>query len=165
MPTPVKLKNVVEALDLVSDQHSNYLDKRTGEVVMITDEEMSAAKQDELMSEYPEWQRESVLKAREILGSDDFVALPGQFEINEWEIMREFGLSLEDREVGEELLGRIRGSGAFGRFRDAVSYFGIESIWYQFRQEEIEKIAIEWLEDEGIPYRRDDEIEAMGQSM
>jgi len=31
---------------------------------------------------------------------------------------------------------------------------GIEEDWYSFRQEAFEKIAIDWLEDNKIPYTR-----------
>src|SRR5712671_1741954 len=90
MPTQGKLDDVIEALDTAGEDHSHYLDKRTGEIVLITNEEMDAAEEDELISEYPEWQRESILKAREILKSEDFVALPDQFDIHEYEIMEGF---------------------------------------------------------------------------
>ena len=60
---------------------------------------MEAAEEDELISEYPEWQRESILKARETVKSEDFVALPDQFEINEYKIMEDFCLQYQDRNI------------------------------------------------------------------
>jgi hypothetical protein len=90
MPLPVKLNDVIEALEAVGAEHTHYLDKRTGEIVMITNEEMEAAEEDELISEYPDWQRESILKAGEILKSEDFVALPDHFDIHEYKIMEDF---------------------------------------------------------------------------
>src|SRR5436853_971516 len=117
MASQVKLDGVVEALESAGDEHSFYLDKRTGEIVLITNEEMEAAEEDELISEYPEWQRESILKAREILKSEDFVALPDQFHIHEYKIMEDFCLEIEDRNVGQNLRRIIKGSGAFIRFQ------------------------------------------------
>jgi hypothetical protein len=104
MPLPVKLNDVIEALEAAGDEHTHYLDKRTGEIVMVTNEEMEAAEddeplsdaaeEDELISEYPDWQRESILKAREILSSDkSFIALPDQFDIHEYKIMEDFCLA------------------------------------------------------------------------
>jgi hypothetical protein len=78
MPPRVKLDDVIEALDTAGEDHSHYLDKRPGEIVLITNEEMEAAEEDELISEYKKWQRESILKAREIFESEDFVGLPDQ---------------------------------------------------------------------------------------
>src|SRR5438132_2239125 len=120
MASQVKLDGVVEALESAGDEHSFYLDKRTGEIVLITNGEMEAAEEDELISEYPDWQRESILKAREIIKSEDFVALPDQFDIHEYKIMEDFCLAFEDRQVGDELLRLIKGSGAFGRFKNAI---------------------------------------------
>jgi hypothetical protein len=63
------------------------------------------------------------------------------------------------------LLGLIKGRGAFGRFKHGVYELGIEKAWFQFRLEAFERIAIEWLEREGIPYERDDAIEVRGAAM
>ncbi|MFN2511330.1 MAG: UPF0158 family protein [Pyrinomonadaceae bacterium] len=51
MPLPVKLNDIIEALEEAGEEHSHYLDKRTGEIVLITNEEMEAAEEDELISE------------------------------------------------------------------------------------------------------------------
>jgi hypothetical protein len=165
MSLPVKLNDVVEAMDAAVEEQSNYLDKRTGEIFMVSAEEMEAAEEDELISEYPDWQREGILKAREILKSDDFVELPTQFDIDDYRIMEEFCSAFEDRQVGEQLLLQIRGSGAFGRFKNAIYSMGAEKAWYQFRRTEIEKLAIEWLEQEDIGYTREDVIKASGEPM
>ena len=157
MPLHVKLKDVIEALEEAGEEHAHYLDKRTGEIVLITNEEMEAAEEDELISEYPDWQRESILKAREILNSDEtFIAMPDQSDIHEYKIMEDFCLAFEDRRLGEDLHRLIKGSGAFGRFKNAIHSKGIEEAWYRFRRMAFERIALEWLQEEGIPYTRKD---------
>ena len=158
MTLPVKLKDVVDAFDEGGDEFSHYMDKRSGEISMITDEEMSAAEEDEPLSDYPEWQQESLLKAREILESDDFVRLPSQFDIHEYSIMERFAEVYEDRRTSAELLRSLKGKGAFRRFKDTLLDLDIQDAWYEFRRQEFEQIAIEWLEEEKIPYTRDDEI-------
>ena len=165
MSLPVKLQDVIDALEASDEELSHYLDKRNGQIFMVTSEEMEAAEDDELISEYPDWQREGILKAREILQSMDFVALPTQFDIHEYKIMEDFCLTFANRQVGEQLLRLIRGSGAFGRFKHAINSMGVEEAWYEYRGTEIEKLAIEWLEKEGIDYTRDDAIQASGQAM
>ena len=160
MSQPVKLNNVIEALETTGEEHAHYLDRSTGEIVLITNEEMEAAEEDELISEYPNWQREALLKAREILKSENFVALPDQFDIHEYKIMEDFCLIFEDTRVGDDLHRLIKGSGAFRRFKNAIYSMGADKAWYQFRQAEIEKIAIQWLEREGIAYTREDSTDA-----
>jgi hypothetical protein len=165
MSLAVKLKDVVDALDATGDEQRHYLDRRTGEIVMISNEEMEAAEEDELISEYPDWQRETVLKAREILASEDFVEPPDPSDIHEYKIMEDFCLTLKNRRVGEELLRSIKGSEAFRRFKSAIYSLGIEKSWYQFRRKELEKIAIQWLEEVGIAYDREDEMDISGKPM
>lgn len=66
--------------------------------------------------------------------------------------MEDFCRDVDDEEISERLLRNIRGSGAFGRFRAAIDVLGMENAWDQFRREAFEKIAIEWLEENGIEY-------------
>jgi hypothetical protein len=165
MSQPVKLNDVIEALEAAGEELTHYLDRGTGEIVMITNEEIEAAEEDELISEYPDWQREAILKAREILKSENFVALPDQFDIHEYKIMEDFCLAFEDRRVGEELHRLIKGRGAFKRFKDAIYSLGGHKAWYQFRRTEIEKIAIEWLEEQQVPYICEESTDISGTSM
>jgi uncharacterized protein UPF0158 len=165
MSPPVKLNDIVEALEAAGEEHTHYLDKRTGEIIMITSEEMEAAEEDELISEYPDWQREAILKAREILKSENFIALPDQFDIHEYKIMEDFCLEFENRQVGEHLLRLIKGRGAFGRFKDGIYSLGVDKDWYRFRRMEIEKLAIQWLEEKEIAYSREDSIDDAERAM
>lgn len=75
MTLPVKLNDVIEALEATGEEFTHSLDSSTGEIVVITNDEMEAAEEDELISEYPDWQRESILKAREILKSENFLVI------------------------------------------------------------------------------------------
>jgi hypothetical protein len=158
MSLTVKLNDVVEAIHSAMEEHVHYLDKRTGEIILLTREELEAAEEDEIISDYPDWQRDSILKARKVLGaSDEFLELPGQFDIHEYKIMEDFCLTFEDRQVGQDLLRLIKGSGAFRRFKNAINEMGVDKAWYEFKRNELEKIAIEWLEENEIPYSRDDD--------
>jgi hypothetical protein len=153
----VKLRDVVDQLDLLTEEASAYLNKRTGELIMFTREEFSAAEEEEDLADYPEWQRESILKAREIIGSQDWVELPTKYDIHDYAIMEEFCRSIADTELSHTLLNTIRGTGAFSRFRDAVEAVDLRQEWYDFRAAELERIAAEWLEDNEIAYTRETE--------
>ena len=85
-------------------------------------------------------------KAREVLASEDFIPLPGKFEIHEWSIMERFARSLTDAALSDELGAALHGQGAFRRFKDAVQRLGIADEWYRFRDAALEEIAIEFLE-------------------
>ncbi|HXM34951.1 MAG TPA: UPF0158 family protein [Pyrinomonadaceae bacterium] len=69
--------------------------------------------------------------------------------------MEEFCRSVEDPQISEQLLREIRGSGAFRRFRETIAIIGMEQAWFQFRASALERIAVEWLEENQIAYSRD----------
>ena len=155
MKTIVSIKDVVNEMDILSDEHSAFLNRNTGELVTLSDEELSAAEEDDDIVDYPEWQQEMIIKAKEVISSDDYLPLPSKFDIHEYHIMEDFCYSVVDDKIRERLLDKIRGRGAFRRFKDAIRNSGIEEEWYRFRQEELEKIAVDWLEANQIPYTKD----------
>jgi len=150
---PVSLQSVVNEMDVLGEEWTAYISKKTGELVTVTEEEANivdaGGEDDEFI---PDWQRETLPKVREVLESDDFVALPDKFEIHEYSIMERFCLSLSDEGLQDELLHAIRGSGAFRRFKDAIHRKEIQDDWYRFRDESIKDIAIDFLESEGIAF-------------
>lgn len=97
-----------------------------------------------------------ILKAREVLESDDYLSLPDRFDINEYGIMEDFCSSIKDNEISADFLYRIRGRGAFRRFKDALQEYGLTEKWCSFRQNELERIAIDWLEMHQLAYTKDD---------
>src|SRR5262245_46062518 len=113
MSLPVKLQDVIDAFELAADETSYYLDKRTGEIEMIADEFWRAVEDDDLVEDYSEWQREVILKAKEIWdGEEHFAKLPSKFDINSYGIMERFCHEYPDPRVGERLSEAIRGKGA-----------------------------------------------------
>jgi hypothetical protein len=155
MKVIVSIKDVVNEMDVLSDEYSAFLNRHTGELVTLSNEEISAAEEDDNIDEYPEWQQDMILKAKEVINSDDYLPLPNKFEIHEYHIMEKFCHTIEDDKIRWNLLDKIRGRGAFSRFKNAIQMNGIEEEWYRFRQEELEKIAIDWLEVNQISYTKD----------
>jgi hypothetical protein len=151
----VSLQAVVEEMDALSDEAHAFLNKRTGELVTITNEEMGIAEEGKDIERYPDWQKEMIRKAQEVLESGDYLPLPSKFDIHEYAIVQSFCYSMEDEDLRDELLGQIRGTGAFRRFKEAIDRHGIKDDWFRFREAALEEIAVEWLEENNIPYRRD----------
>lgn len=154
MKAVVSIKDVVNELKVPSDDHSAFLNRRTGELLTLSNEELSAAEEDDDIDDYPEWQQDMIIKAKEVISSDDYLPIPGKFDINEYHIIEDFCRSIDDDKIRGELLDKITGRGAFRRFKNALHMIGIEEEWYRFRQEELEKIAIEWLEENQISYTK-----------
>ena len=163
MPAPVKLKDIVEALEMQSDTNKFYVDKNTGQVELISDDVTAGMhlEDDGLVDDYPEWLREAIAKAREIQNDSDerFVQLPDKFDVNDYGIMEEFSRKYPNNSVSVALQQAIRGKGAFRRFNNLIYEFSLQKKWNQFKQQAYEQMAVDWLEENGIPYTRGDEIE------
>ena len=153
MGTRVKLSEIIGEMELQHEESSLYLNKKTSEVVRVTDEEMRATEEEDSLEEFPEWQREAIKVARDVLeNSENYVGLPSKYEIHEYRIMENFCNSIEDRRISETLWDAIKGRGAFRRFKDSIIRLGVEDRWYKFNEEAFKKIAIEWCEDNNIDY-------------
>jgi len=155
MAAIVSLSDVIEEMDLGGDEATAYINRKTGELITLTDEILALAEAPDDAAEAPQWLKDLLPKAQEVLGSEDFITLPSKLEIHEWSIMERFASSRTDATVNNELDTALHGRGAFRRFKDAVRRLGIADEWYRFRNAAIEKIAIEFLQAHGIAYRRE----------
>jgi Uncharacterised protein family (UPF0158) len=155
MAVIVSLRDVVEQMDQWSDEATAYINRKTGELITLTHEELALAEDPEAAEDAPQWQKNLLPKTQEVLGSEDFIPLPSKFEIHEWSIMERFAQSVTDAAASDELDAAIHGRGAFRRFKDAVHRLGITDEWYRFREAALEEIAIEFLEEHGIAYHRE----------
>jgi hypothetical protein len=151
---PVLLKNVTEHLSMQTDDGACYLDTRTGEITFVDSESMTAADRDQDLENFPEWQQDVILEAKEILSSDDYLLLPSRFDIHDYAIIEKFCFTYPDEEISDELMRKIKGSGAFRRFKTVIRELGIEDEYYSFYQSKLEEIDIEWLDQNSIPYAR-----------
>ena len=88
-------------------------------------------------------------------GDPNYVGLPDRFEIDEYDMMRDFARSVEEPGLSDELLRAISGSGAFRRFKDAVYRRGIEKQWFDFRDESYNRIARDWCDLNKVPFTED----------
>ena len=153
MKIRVKLSDVIEGLEFQSDESSSYINKNTGELVLVGDEEMSAAEDDEPLDDFPDWQQDTIKAAKEIVAeTGDYILLPSKFDIHEYSIMERFCLSVNDSEMSNTLYSLIKGRGAFGRFKDAIHQYDIAEDWYNYRNNAIKEIAIEWCKENNIDF-------------
>jgi hypothetical protein len=156
MGFPVKLKEIIKAVEFQSDEIGAYLNKETGEIVTISEEEFDAVEDQDPLENYPEWEQDNIKIAREILDNEEnFLNLPTKHDIHEYQIMEGFCLSVKDREVSEELYGAIKGKRAFGRFKEIIERLGMADEWYKYRDEAIKRIAIDWCKSNHIEFEEE----------
>jgi muramoyltetrapeptide carboxypeptidase LdcA involved in peptidoglycan recycling len=148
----VSLTAVVEQLEIISDGFQTYFNSRTGEFISISDDEMRMAERGSPLDDLADWERELVEAAIEVMETNDYLTLPTQFEIHEYDIMERFSYAYPEEHISDMLLSKIKGGGAFRRFKDTIHRYNIQDEWYAYRTKTLEKIAIEWLEDNGLSY-------------
>jgi hypothetical protein len=152
MSVVLSLRDIVEAIELQSNEGAVYLNPETGEIVQVSEDEIALVEEGVSDDDLPQWQRETMPKIREALESDRFLVLPDRFEVHEWAIMERFSQEQDER-TRHVLLGAIHGSGAFRHFRGAVERLGLLDAWYRYREEAIQQIARDWLEEHKLAYK------------
>ena len=152
MAVQVKLKDIIEGLEFLTDEGISYLNTTTGEVVYVTTEELRAAEEEAPLEDFPDWQHDAIRIAKDIVETDHYLPLPDHFAINEYQIMERFCLSVDDDDLRDDLCDAICGRGAFRRFKDRMQVYGMAEKWYRYRDAALRAIAMAWCEAHGIPY-------------
>jgi hypothetical protein len=151
----VKLEKVTEALEYPEEWRC-YLDRNTGEVIAITENEAPYIEghddgEDDDIADLPQWQRDAILDVRRAWDAADAVPLPSKFDLHEWDIMRRFSASQLGPQRGQ-LLDAIHGSGAFREFRRILELFELRDEWFRFREGSVKQFAMDWLNENGIAF-------------
>ena len=134
----VKLSEVLNALDMTSDELRFFYSVKDEQVRMLPDEFLDQEEVDRAL-------RRDIKKH-----PDDYIALPDRFAVNEYSIMRDFIAALPEDATQDRLFDAIRGKGAFRRFKNAISAAGLEDQWYAWRNQAFVEIARDWCLGEQI---------------
>ncbi len=159
MSPRVKISSIIDSISLLTHNTLCYLDREKGELFLVSKDQLLAAeraaeKGDEL-EDCPEWRKEQIELAREILVDDKeekYIAIPVKFVSHEYSTMENFCLSLEDKEISTPLFRAIVGRGAFRRFSDCIHRCGIADDWYWYRFNAMKRIVIDWCKANNIKY-------------
>jgi hypothetical protein len=118
MPVEVMVKDIVDALQMQTENSFAFLDTDSGEVKHVSKDLMSAAEDGEdedMADDLPDWQKPEWETVLQIVSGDRFLRLPIRFEIHEWSIMEDFANSVlaikmgalttppQSRRIGDEL--------------------------------------------------------------
>jgi hypothetical protein len=153
MTIKVKLKDIVDELEIQFEESRALLNTKTGEILIVTSENLRAAEDEEPFEHLPEWEQESRMVAIDVVENfENYIELPTKYEVNEYDIMEDFCLTVSNQKKQDSLLRAIRGKGAFRRFKDKIIDFEIEDHWYSYRDERFKQIAIKWCKDNSINY-------------
>lgn len=153
MPATVRLKDIVDALEMQFDELPSFLDLDTGQVQTISRDLLSEAEEpSDEEPDVPEGDDKEWEIAKRIVSTDRYRKLPTNFDVHEWQIMKDFAESVESESIREDFLFAIHGAGTFGHFKHNVRRHGIEQAWFAFRAEALREIAREWCEENEIAW-------------
>jgi predicted nucleotidyltransferase len=148
----VDLPGLMAAFEDASWETSYYLDLKTGEVIMLTDEELGYVDEPP-DSPLPEWQQEAVKRAEKIWldGGKRYLRVPDADSREGYGDMEDFIATIEDEHLRELLWVAISGRGAFRRFKDVLYNYPRErKRWFNFGDTQVRRRVLDWLESEGI---------------
>ena len=100
----VKLEDIIEAMEFANMETEYYYDTHNEKVLMLFDGMVDGEDNPELFEDIKEGFVE------------DYIPLPGQYDINEYRIMEEFIYELPAGKNQDVLARTIQGRGAFRRF-------------------------------------------------
>ena len=159
----VDFEELFDKMEEVLMGQKAYFNKKTGEVHLFTQTlldsfiDYSAEPDEEIDESLPDWEKEAKKEFLEVFypvgePRDDYIPMPTQRDVHEWAIMEKFCFTIEEKEIREEMDGRIHGSGAFRRFKSGIHKYNIEEDWYKFREKELREILKFWCERNDIEY-------------
>lgn len=134
----VKLQEVLEALECAGMDVNYYYDTKNQAILMIFDGMVNGETNPKLIEEIEDGFIE------------DYILLPGQYDIHEYRMMEEFIYELPGGRAQDALDAAIRGKGAFRRFKDRLYDFNLQDKWYKYRDVCYERVARDWCERFGI---------------
>ena len=142
MTLPVSLKAAAGEIDACPQELAAYVNKATGELVLIPSNAGLFGGDLEVWEEDIE----------RVESSDDFIKLPSNSGRDDYEVMERFCHSQDDGRIRDALLDAISGKGAFGRFRDKISHLGVRQQWFDYKEREIARMARDFLAEHDIAF-------------
>ncbi|KQL39310.1 hypothetical protein AN960_10125 [Bacillus sp. FJAT-25509] len=153
MTNKVKIKDIIEEMEMHFEGYRSFVKIRTGEVFSVSEDDLIDAEDEKTMDDLQDWQIENLEIANEIVENyEDYKELPSKYEIDEYKMVKDFCLTVKDVKVQKILLIAIEGKGAFRKFKDTVIEFNIEMDWYSYRDRRYKDLAIAWCQNNDIEY-------------
>ena len=156
---PIKLSELVEALEFDSSEHVTRVDLRDGCVVMVEESLLRAVAEDdqESLKDLPGWQQAEVAVARAIVedAGERFVDPPDKFDFHEYRHMERFVGTVENADAADQLWRAIKGKGAFRHFKDTAHRLGLLEQWFKYRDDAMKEFVMDWAKARNVPFLDD----------
>lgn len=131
----VTLSKIIEGLEMVDDIVDCYYNPEKDEIFLSNIGEYEELSEDEIDELF-----------------EKSIILPTRYEINEYQMMKDFIYTIENLETKNNLQILIQGKGAFRSFKDYCTEMDIIQEWYDFRNKRYKEIAIDWCKQNELEY-------------
>ena len=149
----VKINDIIDAVDFDSDMSESFLNTKTEQVCMFTDDELRAAENDEDLSDSAQWYCEAVSRAKQYLeNQNDYLPLPDKYDFNEYRIIEKFIARVVIPKQLQMLSQSIQGKGAFRRFKAVLEKLGLVDEWYKYRGQKLREFVEFWCKENKIDF-------------
>jgi hypothetical protein len=153
---PVKLSELIEALEFDSDEFGNWVDLQAGSVVRLAHSLVRAVEEgdEDALEDLADWEKEEVEIAKAVVADsgERFVDAPDKLDFHEYRHMERFIGTVENAEAAEQLWRAIKGKGAFRYFKETASRLGLLKQWFQYRDEAMREFVRDWAEAHQVPF-------------
>ena len=150
MSVRISLRDIVQEMTEIGDNHTAFLDRRTGELLTLNDQHVERLESGVPDQELSDWQQ----RLRQALDAGEVLELPGRYEQKQFTIVERFCQSITNPDHKGQLLQAIGSKQAFRDFNTLTQRLGLDPAWRGFRDLAFEELAITWLDEHGIPYDR-----------
>ena len=144
----VEIAEIAEAMEIDRVTNEYFLDRDTGEVVIVPEEIHFAISTDTLdQDDMTDWERDFMAIARAIEEASGRYAWIPRAEAREiYELMLDFASSREDEDLRRLLDVALDGKGAFGRFKRVLADYPEErEEWFRIKDDAITAMARDWM--------------------
>ena len=114
----VFVEDIATAFDEHFSDWQQFLNTKTGEIVILSNDGVLDTDKE---------------LAEEIDSTDDYIRLPGQYELHEYRIMENFADTVTNEKMASKLWRALNGKKPFRHFKDTIYYLGIAQDYYKFR--------------------------------
>ena len=146
---PIHIQEIAEAMDMTFDESAYYLDRETGQLLLIPSELFYG---DEDSSWLSDWEKKLQPIAREIdAGSERYALVPDVDPSEGYDDMARFTRTVTDPKLLGHLEIALDGQGAFRRFKNVLANHPPErERWFAFKNERMAERARDWLSEIGV---------------
>lgn len=134
----LKLSTVLEGFERINESNTIYINKITNEIIELYDNDEDF---DYIFDDYS--------------FNDDYIRLPSQYELRNYDVMEEFIETFIDEELTKIFYNAIKEKGAFRRFKQLLLKHNLTDDWYQFRHNNLIDKVKDFLIDNAIDYQDD----------